>query len=1026
MDDRSGSLPVPVDSSSQVKGDAIEERRRKLELLGELRGSWESNEPISAEELINRWPGAPEATDVASLLLEEYLQRQKRGKDSSLDDYRHRFPAQADALAGMISQHELLCSIGGSGSSEQGVRLPGLGDRLFRFRLRQALGEGAFARVFLAEQIDLGGRPVVLKVSALEGSEPQTLAQLQHTHIVPIHSLHDDPRAGLRVICMPYYGGASLSRVLEAVDSEGENAGTGRALLEALDRASAALPRPEVALGRASGGSPREQLARLDYVRAAVWMIARLAEGLQHAHHRGVLHRDIKPSNILICADGQPMLLDFNLSQEVAGLAGQALLGGTVAYMAPEHLRALATRAPELVVHVDHRSDIYSLGMVLFEMLAGQSPFHSSASYHPLPLLIESMAVERGKTIPSLREACPDAPWSLESILRRCLAPAQEDRYQSAGELADDLNCFVNDFPLHHAPELSLRERGEKWARRHPRLCVAGLVAAVACVLIAVPSVLWAIEHSQLAHTQEALEVKTAREDLARFNTARLRALYLVNTTFVDAEYAQQAVKACETALSVWHVLEEVERSEPAEWRWLEDRERQQLRENVRELLLLLADTRVHLAPGDATTLTEAVALLDRAQSLPGMAPCRALHEERAAFRADLGDPTGARADRDAAAQIEPATGRDFYLLAVRASREGHSQEALRLINSAVVREPHDYWYYMLRGLYRLELNQPSVAIAEFGTCVGLWPEFAWGYFNRAVALSRCGEAEAAIADYDRALRIDPGLTAAHFNRGILHLELKHHADALADFDDARRGGRDDAAVHTGRGVALARLDRMPEAEKEFAEAKKLCANLSRALRARQECSIAFGRASRDRPATWKAAWEEFTAAYTDDPRSPHAAYGFAMILEWDNRAKESLHWYGQALELSPGFVEARAAYAVALARAHDHGRAKSEIKVCLSQDTHSGQTPYAAACVVALALRQEGVDRGPAVKEAIGLLRAAQERGYNLAEIGEDPDLAEIRAEPEFQTLLKAVRKSGENLGRTERRIGNGGIIVK
>ena len=160
------------------------------------------------------------------------------------------------------------------------------------------------------------------------------------------------------------------------------------------------------------------------YIHAAVWIVSRLAEALQHAHERGVLHRDIKPSNILLAADGQPMLLDFNLAETRTTPQAAAMLGGTVAYMAPEHLRALAGRDPALARQVDQRADIYSLGMVLYEMLAGKSPFDQSASYSPLPALIEAMAVERSQTVPSLRKQRADVPWSLESIARKCLAPS--------------------------------------------------------------------------------------------------------------------------------------------------------------------------------------------------------------------------------------------------------------------------------------------------------------------------------------------------------------------------------------------------------------------------------------------------------------------------------------------------------------------------------------------------------------------------------------------------------------------------
>src|SRR5262249_4812014 len=161
------------------------------------------------------------------------------------------------------------------------------GHQLFGFRVRHELGRGAFARVYLAEQTDLGARPVVLKVSAIEGNEPQTLAQLQHTHIVPVFSLHEDKDAGLRALCMPYFGGASLSKVLRSAWAGGLTPTQGADLADALGRIAAPAPSgrsQEPAPSSLTPDRPLALLRGLSYVQAVTWLGARLAEGLQHAH----------------------------------------------------------------------------------------------------------------------------------------------------------------------------------------------------------------------------------------------------------------------------------------------------------------------------------------------------------------------------------------------------------------------------------------------------------------------------------------------------------------------------------------------------------------------------------------------------------------------------------------------------------------------------------------------------------------------------------------------------------------------
>src|SRR5207247_2451789 len=208
----------------------------------ELSASHEDNRPLRPEDLLVQWPTDSRSDpDVASLLFADFQQRLAQGEAPLREDYEERFPEHKDSVARLFSHQDLLRSLGGARSGAAiPLALPAVGDEVFGFRLWHELGSGAFARVFLAEQTSLAGRPVVLKTSDLCGDEPQTLAQLQHTHIVPIHSVHEDPAAGLRAVCMPYFGGASLSSVLVQLWSRTDRPASGRELIRSLDDVQAA------------------------------------------------------------------------------------------------------------------------------------------------------------------------------------------------------------------------------------------------------------------------------------------------------------------------------------------------------------------------------------------------------------------------------------------------------------------------------------------------------------------------------------------------------------------------------------------------------------------------------------------------------------------------------------------------------------------------------------------------------------------------------------------------------------------
>jgi serine/threonine protein kinase/Tfp pilus assembly protein PilF len=1025
MNPRSVTVRIPVDDrrpeAAAPPGFAAA-RSLKRELLAELRGGAAAGRPVRPEDLLPRWPGDARADpDVASLLFADYCERQRQGEPVSASDYEQRFPEHRDSLANLVRQHGVLHSLGAASGDGVTLRLPDVGEELFGFRLRHELGRGAFARVFLAEQGGLADRPVVLKISGIEGGEPQTLAQLQHTHIVPIYSVHEDPAAGLRAVCMPYFGGASLSRVREALWDRTPRPTQGRQLVEALRGVEAP---PELS----TKDSVPPTIETLSYIHAVAWIVARLAEALEHAHQRGVQHRDIKPSNILLSADGQPMLLDFNLAQDARQQPAQAALGGTVAYMAPEHLRALAARDPALARKVDHRSDVYALGMVLYELLTGHSPFDQSASYTPLPMLIEAMALERSHAVPSLRKHRPDVPWGLESIARKCLAPDPERRYQQAADLAEDLRRFQGDRPLKHAPELSTAERARKWARRHPRLTSSASVAILAAVLLAGTAAAAAAAvagvRRHLEAAQADLDASRALEHRRAYERGTQEALCLVNATpalpeqaRANEEHTRRGLAVCERTLGIYQVLDRPDWEQQPDWLRLAPEDRRRLAEDTRELLLLLAFARVQRAPDSADVLRDALGLLDRAEAVGGLEPSPALAEARATYLARLGDADGAARARQEAGRRKPVSARDHYLLAMSyahdpTDRAAALARALAELAEAVRLDPRHYWSWMQKGLCHQELQDHAAAAADFGVCIGLWPEFAWGYFNRGCALMRGGFAAEAVADYTAALERDPEFLLAYQNRGSTLLLLKRYPEALADFDQAAGLARDDSALlaaQAGRGEALEALGRCAEADAAFAAAFAPGRSAAADIRARALRAYAF----RVHARLPRRAREAFAEALRHDPNDAEVHYGQAMLLldqpdpDRDQELEALLH-LNRALQARPDLEEAQRFRGIVLARLGRFDEAQQDVNACLGR-TRSGANCYAAACVSARVAEAWGRAKAPnpvqveaAENQALGFLQEALAKGYGRDRAADDADLKVLRRHPHFRRLLK------------------------
>ena len=292
------------------------------------------------------------------------------------------------------------------------------GTRIGRFELVEQVGVGSFGTVYKAHDLELH-RIVALKTPHSGSSvtpeekhrflrEARSASRLRHTGIVSVHDVGEDK--------------GSIYLVSDFID--------GKTLAE---RLSAWRP---------------------DF-RPAAELVAQVADALDCAHQQGVIHRDVKPSNILIGPDGRPHLTDFGLAKQDAvqtmlTCEGQVL--GTPAYMSPEQARGDANR-------VDCRTDVYSLGVVFYELLTGTLPFRGPAHIVLLQFLEDEPSPPR-----RLNDRIPR---DLDTICLKCLEKEPDRRYASAQAVAEDLRHFLAGEPITARP-ISASRRAVKWARRRP------------------------------------------------------------------------------------------------------------------------------------------------------------------------------------------------------------------------------------------------------------------------------------------------------------------------------------------------------------------------------------------------------------------------------------------------------------------------------------------------------------------------------------------------------------------------------
>jgi serine/threonine protein kinase/WD40 repeat protein len=525
--------------------------------------------------------------DPVERLAEDFVARHRRGDQPSPAEYADRHPQLADRIhalfpALLLMEHHKPGALDQSDSAEElGVAVAPL-VQLGDYRIIREVGRGGMAIVYEAEQESLG-RHVALKVllghsrldprqTARFQREARAAARLHHTNIVPVYGVgeHD----GVHYYVMQFIAGQALDEVLREVRRlrrQGLTAGphehdrprssrdgtigasatdvardllTGRFALgppmprdsspasasdqspdgAAPDHGNTEIERrtrdvvtaptdgivtsvPTPVRGDASSlsGSSRH------YFRGVARIGVQVAEALQYAHAQGVLHRDIKPSNLLLDLHGAVWVADFGLAKinDQADLTHPGDVVGTWRYMAPERFRGVS----------DARSDVYGLGLTLYELLALHPAFEGSSREE----LIQQIAF-RSPLRP--RKLNAEVPRDLETIVLKAIEREPAERYQSAGDLAEDLRWFLEDRPI-RARRCGPAERAWRWARRNPAVASLSTSVALLVAALAIGSTLaavWlnaernrAVDHLWVAYVDRAHAGRSSREAGQRF-----------------------------------------------------------------------------------------------------------------------------------------------------------------------------------------------------------------------------------------------------------------------------------------------------------------------------------------------------------------------------------------------------------------------------------------------------------------------------------------------------------------------------
>jgi Flp pilus assembly protein TadD/serine/threonine protein kinase len=967
-------------------GDASVEEHL-AELVEEMRLKLQAGQPVDLEELAAAHPG-------------------------QADELRRLFPALR-LLADLRLSEAVLIAAGKPGGSEVETFLGELGD----FRLLREVGRGGMGVVYEAEQVSLQRRVAVKLLplaAALDAkqlqrfrNEAQASAGLHHTNIVPVYFVGCE--RGVHYYAMQFIDGQSLAEVIDELRRwTGQDGGPPECPLALAEAAAAlirgqtvplppstahpplpipALPRSPTALHStdtelpAAAGALR-MVQGQEYFRGVARLGVQAAQALEYAHQLGIIHRDIKPANLLMDARGHLWVADFGLAQVKtdARLTATGDLLGTLRYMSPE----LALARPAAV---DPRTDVYSLGATLYELLTLQPV----VSGRDRQAVLRQIAFDEPRALRRVNKAVPA---ELAIIVHKALARSPAERYATAQQLAEDLERWLKDEPIVARPPGPVR-RVRKWCRRHRALVTAVAVAVLVPLLCLGAAGLWWARERAEAQAQAAKQQAAAEQEVelalrdsvqaqaqAKWPRAKIeahRALALAETKPVRPPLRERAHRRLADVEMVNRVEEirlgragpheqfDLARMDAACTRAFREygidvltlsREEaaQRLRQTTvpAELAAALHDwawlRRRYRGKGDP--LAKAlVAVARAADPLPsdllppagrgptaGVRPGSWRSRLREALEQEDTPALERLADSVPAEELPPAT---VTLLAVALREADKVEQAAAVLRRAQPRHSGDFWinFELAYTLSETRLHKWHEALRYYAMALALRPESPGAHLNLGKAFSETRAPDEALVQFQEALRLQPDSAEAHIGIGVA-LKAKGRLDeAIAEFREALRLRPDFAMAHSNLGLTLVAKGRLDEAIAACRQALRLQPDYANAHN-----NLGAGLLAKGRMDEAIAAYQE---ALHHKPDFAGAYSNLGIALSQRKRHKEAVAAFRQAIGLEPGqpmfhnnlgvalkemgrLGEAAAEYRAALRLQPDYAEARNNLGVVL------------------------------------------------------------------------------------------------